>query len=398
MNDSPSRTAPWRLDPSVTFLNHGSFGACPIAVLDAQARIRDEIEREPVTFFGRELEDRLDAARLALARFVGADADGLAFVDNATTGANAVIRSLRFEPGEEILATSHGYNAVRNAIDFAAERSGARMVVADVPFPISGPGEIRDRVLAAVTPRTRLAVVDHVTSPTALVFPVGSIVADLADRGVDTLVDGAHAPGMVDLDVDAVGAAYYAGNCHKWLCAPKGAGFLHVRRDRRDRVHPTTISHGRNAPREDRSRFRLEFDWTGTRDPSPYLCVPDAIRAIGEMHPGGWAGVRARNRALALEASEILAARIPAPAPGPPEMIGAMASTRLPPVPAPPSPRRLLDPVQEALFERYRIEVPVFPFPDAAHRVIRVSAQLYNERGDYERLCDALSRLLGGTE
>jgi isopenicillin-N epimerase len=385
----------WTLDPGVTFLNHGSFGACPAAVLEAQERLRARMEREPVSFFVRDLEGLLDAARAELAAFLGADPGDLVFVPNATAGANAVLRSLRFEPGDEVLTTTHAYNACRNALAFAAERAGARVVVADVPFPLSSAGAVVEAVLACVGPRTRLALLDHVTSPTGLVFPIERLVRELADRGVDTLVDGAHAAGMLPLDLRAVGAAYYTGNCHKWLCAPKGAGFLHVRRDRQAAVRPLSISHGANSPRTDRTRFQLEFDWTGTDDPTPYLCVPEAIRWLGSLLPGGWTEVRERNHRLALEARRILCAALRVPLPCPDDMIGALAAVPLPDgSPGVPASPLYGDPLQELLFERYAVEVPVVPWPAPPKRLVRVSAQLYNTEADYHRLADALGRVL----
>ncbi len=276
----PSEFRPlWPLDPTVDFMNHGTFGATPTAVLDAQAAIRQRMEREPIAFFSRDLEGLLDEARGALGTFVGADPDDLAFVDNATTAVNAVLRWLPLHAGDELLTTDHEYNACRNVLAAAAATAGARVVTVPLPFPVIGPEDVLDRVLAAVTPRTRLAVVDHVTSATALAFPVDELVAELSARGVDTLVDGAHAPGMLDVQLDRLGAAYYAGNLHKWVCAPKGAAFIHVRRDRQDSFHPLVVSHGANSERTDRSRFRLESDWTGTRDPSAWLAVPTGHRA-----------------------------------------------------------------------------------------------------------------------
>jgi len=271
----------WGLDPAITFLNHGSFGACPRPVLDVQQAWRDQLEAEPVRFLGRELNGRLATVREALGEFVGADPDDLALVTNATGGANAVIRSLRFEADDEIVTTDHEYNAILNVLRYVAERDGARVVVVGLPFPAISPDDVVERFMAAVTERTRLAVISHVTSPTALILPVERIVPELADRGIDTLVDGAHAPGMVALDLDALGAAYYTANLHKWVCAPKGSAFLHVRRDRQAGVRPGTISHGLNAPTDERSRFRLEFDWQGTLDPTPWLAVPAAIDFIG---------------------------------------------------------------------------------------------------------------------
>jgi isopenicillin-N epimerase len=391
----------WTLDPEVTFLNHGSFGACPRVVLEAQQRIREEIEREPVRFFVRELPGRLDAARKKLAEFVGADPECLAPVQNATSAVNAVLRSLDFGPEDELLATDHAYEACRNALDFVAERNGAAVVVVPVPFPGCTPERIEGAILGAVTPRTRLALIDHVTSPTGMVLPVAAIVRGLRERGIDTLVDGAHAPGMVPLDLTALGSAYYAGHCHKWLCAPKGAAFLYVRPDLREGVRPLTISHGATSRRPGRSRFHDEFDWTGTDDPSAFLCVPDSIALLGSLLPGGWPEVMERNRALAIIAREKIRAALGVEAPCPDSMIGSLAALPLPdgalddPVAGASSSR--LDPLQNLLWERHRIEVPVVPWPARPKRLVRISAQLYNSEDQYERLAEAVREALRRT-
>jgi len=384
----------WALDPKVVFLNHGSFGACPREVLAHQAALRSEMEAEPVRFLSRELDERLDAARAALAGFLGADADDLAFVTNATSGVNAVVRSLAFAAGDELLTTDHAYNACRNALDFAAARSGARVVVAAVPFPVASPDAVLEAVLARVTPRTRLALLDHVTSPTGLVWPIERLIAALAERDIDVLVDGAHAPGMVPLNLATLGATYYSGNCHKWLCAPKGSAFLWVRRDRQADVRPLTISHGANMPRPGRSRFRVEFDWTGTSDPTAWMTVPRAIAYVGALLPGGWPAVMARNRALALEARRRLCAAAGTPAPCPDDMIGSLASVILPDGPAAEIGWRRPDPLQRRLFEAWGIEVPVMSWPAPPRRLVRVSAQLYNSGEDSARLAGALAKEL----
>lgn len=383
----------WPLDPGVTFLNHGSFGSCPRRVLAVQRRLQRRLEREPVDFLVRELEPLLDDARSSLAKFVGCDADDLVFVSNATSGVNAVLRSLRFEPGDELLVTDQEYNACRNALNFIADRSGASIVVANVPFPVRSADEIIAGVLERVTPRTRLALLDHVTSQTGLVFPLAEVLAPLHARGIETLVDGAHAPGMVELNLNELGATYYTGNCHKWICAPKGAAFLHVLKDRQSLIRPLTISHGANSPRTDRSRFQIEFAWVGTGDPSAFLCVPEAIRFMQQLLPGGWPEVMRRNRNLALEARRLLATTLGVDLPCPDAMVGSLASLPLPDaesVEVPKSPL-YIDPLQESLRRENGIEVPVIPWPAPPKRLLRISAQLYNSLPQYQHLANQLT-------
>ena len=378
----------WDLDPEVVFLNHGSFGACPRAVLQQQDEWRRRLEREPVQFLWRQLEGLLDAARHELARLVGAPFDDLAFVPNATAGVNTVLRSLSFAPGDELLVTDHEYNACRNALEFVATRSGARVVTVPIPVPIASPREVHDAVVGAVTERTRLLLIDHVTSPTGVVLPVETIVAALAERGVDTLVDGAHAPGMLPLDLARLGAAYYTGNCHKWLCTPKGSALLFVRRDRQAGIRPLSISHGANSPRLDRSRFRLEFDFTGTDDPTPFLCVPAAIRFLSELLPGGLPALQAHNRDLAVRGRALLNTRLGAAALCPETMLGSLASVLLPPGGAPLPDGA--DPLQASLFERHHVEVPVMRWPAPPLRLLRIAPQAYNSFAQIEYLAACL--------
>jgi isopenicillin-N epimerase len=398
----------WSLDPEVTFLNHGSYGACPVEVLDAQRAWRDRLERQPVKFFSRDLDGLLAQARRPIARFVGADPDDLALIANATGGVNAVLRSLSFEPGDEILATDHEYNAILNVARHVAARDGARVVVAELPFPTISDDDVVERILAAATERTRLAVISHVTSPTAVVFPIDRIVAALDDRGIDTLVDGAHAPGMVPLDLDRLGAAYYAANLHKWVCAPKGAAFLHVRRDRQAVVRPGTISHGANAPESRKPRFRSEFDWQGTLDPTAWLAVPTAIDVVGGLVEGGWPAVMARNHELAVHAGDAVG-RVFGTHASPASMLGSMVALALPiegPLGGPPAAGQSspldADPLQTRIYDEFAIEVPIGPWPvpaaespNAPRRLIRISAALHNDRDDIRRLTEALEALAG---
>jgi isopenicillin-N epimerase len=380
----------WTLDPNITFLNHGSFGATPRVVLEKQSEVRAQMEREPVRFFVREVEPLLDDARQQLAEFLGADPAGLAFVPNATAGVNAVLRSLDLDKLDELLVTTQEYNACRNALEYVATVSGAKIVQVEIPFPIVSAGVVVERVMEKVTDRTRLLLIDHVTSQTALIFPVEELVAKLAGRGIDTLVDGAHAPGFLPLHLRAIGAAYYTGNLHKWVCAPKGAAFLYVRENRRAGIRPVSISHGANSPRRDRSRFLLEFDWTGTFDPTPWLSVPEALRFMGSLLPGGWISVVQRNRELALRARDLLCETLRIAAPAPDSMLGAMAAVPLPEGSQAEAPSLYGDPLQDRLLYDHGIEVPIVPWPAPPHRLIRVSAQVYNVFEEYERLSSAL--------
>jgi isopenicillin-N epimerase len=387
--------AHWTLDPAVDYLNHGSYGACPRVVLEKQWELRLELEREPMDFLSRRWNGLLEGARAGLAQFVGARPEDLAFVTNATSGANAVLRGLTLAPGDEILTTDHAYAACRKAAAFVARRCGANVVTAAIPFPLDDVETLVAGVLAAVTPRTRLALLDHVTSPTALVLPIARLVGELRARGVETLVDGAHAPGSVPIDLEAIGAGYYTGNAHKWLCAPKGAAFLHVRRDLQAGVHPLVISHGYEPDQEGR-RFREEFDWAGTCDPTAWLVLPDCIRFLGGLLPGGWPELMARNRALCLRARDILCEALGIARVCPDELIGSLASLPLP-VPAPGSPVATLDHEKLMDWTRERgVESWFYTWPVPSGRLVRVSAQAYNHEGQFRRLAGLLQEALRG--
>ena len=388
----------WTLDPGVTFLNHGSFGAAPRAVLAAQDEWRRRMEREPVAFFAHDLEPALDDARAALGAFLGADPDDLAFVTNATTGINIVARALRLSPGDEVVLLDHAYPAARNALQAVADEAGAKLVTARIGFPGATAEEAQHSVLAAVSPRTRLVMLDQVTSPTALVLPVAEMVAALAERGVGTLVDAAHAPGMLDVDLASVGAAYTTGNCHKWMYAPKGSAFLHVRRDVQDRVRPLVISHGATSARTDRSRFRLEHDWTGTLDPTPWLTVPAAIAFGDGLVPGGWPALRERGHRLAVAARDRLCAALGVATPAPDSMIGAMVSLPLATTSEPRPSGTYADRVHAALLA-VGIQVAISGWPQQPdrrpwRRLVRLSCAPYVDMDDVEALTAALRSVL----
>jgi isopenicillin-N epimerase len=379
------QTSDWPLDPEVTYLNHGAFGSCPRPVQETADALRRRFERAPMQFVMRDAECMIDQARVAAASLMGADGEDLVFVQNASTAVCTVLASLPIRPGDELLVTDHAYNACRNALDLHARRTGMSVVVARVPFPCAGPDEIVAAVMGAVTPRTRLALLDHVTSPTALVFPIAELVRALSARGVDTLIDGAHAPGMVPLDLRALGATFYAANLHKWCGVPKTAAVLYVRRDRQVDLHPLVIGHGANSPRTDRSRFLLEFDWIGTHDPSATMSLPAALRYMSGLLPGGLPQLRARNHDLVVSARALLIEALGLEAPCPADMLGAMATLPLPAGMSMTAPA-----LYEALWRKHRIEAPVFEWPAHGRPMLRVCAQIYNHPSQYEKLAEAV--------
>ena len=344
-------------------------------------------------FLWRRYEERLEPSRVELAKFVAARPKDLVFVTNATTAVNAVARSLKLSRGDEVLTTNLDYNACRNVLREAVRRAGAKLTVARVPFPVRGPDEVVESVLNAVTPRTRLAMIDHVTSDTALVIPVARIVRELEARGVDTLIDGAHAPGMLPLHLKKLRPAYYTGNLHKWVCAPKGAAFLWAREDKQTALQPAVISHGNNRSRSAYTEFQDRFDWAGTCDPTPWFCVGEAIRWMGNSLPGGWDELRARNHALAIQAQRLLSQRFAVEPPCPENMLGSMATVPLPERLQKVQSNGKIDAEQLRLYDEFGIEVPFNRVGVPPLRCLRVSAQLYNSRAEYEYLADALQCL-----
>ncbi|MEC7241675.1 MAG: aminotransferase class V-fold PLP-dependent enzyme [Myxococcota bacterium] len=369
------------LDDRLCFLNHGSFGACPKSVLDAQTAWRSEMERDPIRFLVRSLPELLRSQAAELASFLGARGDDIAFVENATTGVNAVLRSLDFQAGDEILVLSHVYPAVNNTVVALAQRYGCRVVRAELPVPLRTPEQVVEVVEANLSPRTRVAVLDHITSFSGAVLPVTDLVAACHGNGTPVLVDGAHAPGMLDLDLESIGADYYVGNCHKWLWAPKGCAFLHVKESRQLGLKPTVISL-RQA-----EGFPHSFDWTGTKDPSAYL----ALRAGLEFH--AWLGpeaVRAYNHDLVVAGTESLASALGWELPVAAEMTGSIRALRIPGTEE--ATRDDANALHDYLADVHHIEALVQPYDGLW---LRASAQVYNERGDFAALLAALQSWQG---
>jgi isopenicillin-N epimerase len=364
------------LDPSVTFLNHGSFGACPRAVFERYQHWQLELERQPVLFLARRLDELLEEARSALGAYVGADPDDLVFVPNATAGVNIAARPLGLKPGDEVLSTDLEYGALDLAWEHVCRDFGARYVRTPIRLPLASAEEVAETIWAGVGPHTRVLFLSHHTSSTAFTLPVAELCRRARERGIRTIVDGAHVPGHLPLDLRALDVDYYAGNCHKWLCAPKGAGFLYVRRELQRDIHPLVISWGYQG---DEPSFLSRHEQQGTGDPSAYLSVPAAIEW---QRTHNWDSVRERCHELARRARNELG--LEPLTPDSTDFFRQMVALRLPEgAPAD---------LQERLYDEHRIEIPVSEHGEG--RLIRASFQGYNDAGDLERLEAALDELL----
>ncbi len=373
----------WLLKEDVAFLNHGSFGACPIPVLNEQQKWRANIEAQPIEILGRRCEVALQLQRTHIGPRLGMAHDDFGFVTNATEGINAVLQSLKFTAGDELLTTNHVYNAVRKAMANTAAKSGASYREISIPLPIQNSNQIADAVINSLSDKTRLLVIDHVTSPTALVFPVQVISTECRRRGIDVLIDGAHAPGMLSLDVPRQDAPFYSGNLHKWICAPKGSAFLWVNRKRQPEIHPAVISH------HYLSGFEKEFGWQGTRDLSGLLAIRSALEFFDQF---GWPRVMRHNHELATWAQQMICQRwdtIPmTPFDG--RLIGAMATLRLP-LRFQHIDQTTCGMLQQRLYDEFKVEAPLILWDD--HAYVRVSCQIYNTPEDYLRLAEAIERI-----
>ncbi len=377
----------WQLDPKWVFLNHGSFGARLKVVASEQERWRQKLESQPLRFMLDTYLPAIDRARSVLADFVHAQASDLVFVPNATYGVNSVLRSWSLQPGDEVLVLDQAYGACRAALNHLAQEQDAVVVEVRLPMPAVSACDVVDAVMACVTSRTRFAMLDSVLSPTGWVLPIEELVTKLKSLGVETLVDAAHSPGLIPVDLDRCGAAFTTANLHKWVCAPLGSAFLHVRSDWRDRIFPCSLSHGLNLPTD--QRWQDCFDWTGTFDPSAWLSVPYALDALATCHPQGIDGLMDHNRELAGYAAQQVREHLGYEPTAPASMFAAMTSLFLPLPPCEGLHHLATDPLQRRLVEAYRIEVPIISF--AGRRLIRISCQEYTDKAQIHQLVDALA-------
>lgn len=375
------------LDPDVIFLNHGSFGACPRPVFDTYQTWQRQLERQPVKFLAREVRAHLQQARQGLAAYVHCEPEDLVYFPNPTTALNMVARSLELHPGDHILSTDHAYGAMDRTWQFIARKTGARYIQQSMPLPMTTKDAFVERFWSGVTERTRVIFLDHLTSPTALILPIGEICRRARQAGIVSIIDGAHAPGQIALDLPGLGADIYVGACHKWLCAPKGAAFLYACQHVQALLEPLVVSWGYDCPTYDTGYpFINHHEWQGTRDVAAFLTVPAAI-AFQAQHD--WDRIRADCRALAAETRNRLNALtgLPAICPASPEWFGQFFSARLPALDD--------EDLKGRLYETYRIEVPVFSWQD--QHFIRVSLQGYNGRRDVDALLAALEEILPQT-
>ena len=369
----------WRLDPEIAYLNHGSFGATPHPILNEQSRLRLELESDPVHFFVRIYPDLLKRARETVGAFINADPDGLAFIPNATAGVNHILKCLSLGPEDDMVISDHGYGAVIKTLRRIAELHGPRLIIAPVPLSVRTADEIADTLLSALTPRTRLLVVDHIASATAVIFPIDRIVAECRKRGVLVLVDSAHGPGMLPVDVNRLAPDFWTGNFHKWCCAPKGSAALWVAPQHRVRIRPLITSHGYDKG------FRDEFDWTGTADPTAFLATPFALAFLENL---GWQRIRTHNHTLALQGREVVCRALGTEPPiaDPDRLHGSMTLVALPEGVV--SNETEGDRLHDLLWDEYRVQVPVMAWNGRGY--VRLSAHVHNCPADYDRLAVAL--------
>jgi isopenicillin-N epimerase len=372
------------LDPDVVFLNHGSFGACPRPVFDEYQKWQRELERQPVEFLGRRQRDLLTHARQQLAAYLRAQTDDLVLVPNVTTALNIVARSLPLQPGDEILTADHEYGALNRTWTFVAEHRKAQVKVQHLPTPLSSPEQVIETVWAGVTDRTRVLFLSHVTSPTAVILPIEPLIKRAKDAGIWTVIDGAHAAGQIDVNLEGLDVDFYGGNCHKWLSAAKGAGFLYVRRELQELIEPLVVSWGWRPTEACSTPFVDMLQRQATHDISAYLSVP---AAIAFQRQRDWPSVRQECHELARFARQSFAelSGVEPLAPDDPRWFAQMVT-----LPLPASCDSIV--LKDRLYDDYRIEIPGASFADMPY--LRVSVQGYNTRGDIERLIAAVKDLL----
>jgi len=394
VRDRIDEPAGFPIRDGLTMLNNGSYGLTPVVVGDAQRELQRRLESDPVRFFKADLEDYADDARRAIAAFTNTDPAHLALVPNGTFAVATVLNNLDLAPHDEILVTDHEYMATFNELGKVCRETGAKVTVAKVPFPAVTPEQVIEAVTHAMTDRTRVVLISHITSASSLIMPVAEIIAQAKSRGIETFLDGAHTPGQIELDIGALDPTWYAASCHKWLATPKGTGFIYASPNRQKNFKPMVLSCRVHETRSDRDAFLCDFDYTGTNDYTGNMVIPVSIAHMGAQLPGGWGELRQRNHDLIIEGAKIVCGSLGIEQQIPESMIGSMISI---PIPGQCEPSTLLgEGLWDRLYLNHGLQVPVWDLPGVHDRMIRISAQLYNTIEDYHLLAEALPRELIG--
>ncbi len=384
-----SEPARFPIKAGLTMLNNGSYGLTPAVVRDAQIELQRRLEEDPVRFFKADLEDYCDDTRRAIAAFTRVDFQSIALVPNGTFAVATVLNNLKLNPGDEILVTDHEYMATFNELGKVCRATGAKVTIAKIPFPAVTPEQVVESVVGKMTDRTRVVLVSHITSASALVMPVREIVEAAKQRGIETFLDGAHTPGQIALDISSLDPTWYAASCHKWLACPKGTGFIYTSPNRKGGFKPMVLSCRVHETRPERDAFLCDFDYTGTNDYTGNLVIPVAIEHMGAQLPGGWDALRRRNHDLVIAGANAVCDALGIEQQVPESMIASMVSI---PIPGQCEPSTLLgEGLWDRLYLNHGLQAPVWDLPGVCDRMIRVSAQLYNSPADYARLGQALT-------
>lgn len=384
----------WYLDKGMVFLNHGSFGACPIFLLNKQAQYRQQMESQPLKYFIRDADEMLYNTKRALSQFIGANADDLVFVDNATSAVNIVLKSFPFKNGDRILITNQIYPACRNTVYKIAKEK--KLIIDEVITPptLKSDEDLTNEIIKYIKPNTVFALFDHISSLPGIIFPVKQLTNILEKKGIVVMIDGAHAPGMIPLNLNELNPAFYTGNCHKWMCTPKGSAFLTVRKDMQDIISPLVTSRSYGEIVTELSEFQYNFSWQGTRDISPFLTISDSIEYFENIYPGGWKNIMIANHKLVLEAGKKICEEFDIEQSYPESMIGSIYG-----IPFFDEGKENVEKLnkrselQERLFHDYRIEAMVSFFPRAPKRFLRISSQIYNTIEQYQYLIDCIKQI-----
>jgi isopenicillin-N epimerase len=379
----------WNLNPSIVHLNHGSFGGTPKFIIDKQKEYIDKLESEPVDFSVRQWYPLYYENKKALADFVGTSEHHIYLVPNTTIGINHILHNQK-ESNKQWLTTNHAYGACIHAFHKIGEERGNEIIKVQIPFPLHSENEILEQLENNLSPRTSLALIDYITSATAIIFPIKKIIDLLHNRGVKVIVDAAHAPGMVDFNIDALDADYFVANCHKWICSPKGSAFVYVNPKHQKEYKPIFYSFYNDWNTEEAAHWSNQFIWEGTKDYSAYLCIKDALSYMPSLINGGWNEIRTHNRNLAIQGAKLIANKLGVELPVPESMLGSIVNIPLWDDKIPLKFFNYYTEVKNILYDKYKIEVPCILFPQAPKQYVRVSAQLYNSIEEYEYLGNCL--------